>query len=357
MSIKNPFERRQVITTSSYLPFIMSSSGTSFVPNDLIGAESALKNSDLYSVTSLISADVAGANFVGNDKQAIALLNKPSQLTNRYNFWQTMVLELLLSGNAFAIIGENELRYVPSQSVVLDLTDSKLTYQVSPFGDYKGGTYPANKVLHFKIMAYGTNGQELVGHSPLESLTSEINQQERANRLSLATLAQAINPTSVIKVPDAVLSPEAKDNVRKEFEKANTGNNVGRSLVLDQSADFQTISINADVAKFLNSATYQRSQISKAFGVPDSYLNGKGDQQSNLEMIQSMYVNGLNRYIEPIVSEVQAKFSDEIQLDMSSILDYSNAIFKQDILNFVDKDIVTAEQAQKILINKGVITL
>ncbi|CAK1236844.1 Phage portal protein BeeE (BeeE) [Fructobacillus fructosus] len=357
MSLKNPFERRQVITTSSYLPFIMSSTGTSIVPNELIGAESALKNSDLYSVTSLISADVAGSSFVGTDKKALSLLNKPSQLTNRYNFWQTVVLELLLSGNAFAIIGKNELRYVPSQSVVIDLTDDKLTYQVNPFGDYQGGNYSSDEVLHFKIMAYGMNGQELVGHSPLESLTSEISQQERANRLSLATLAQAINPTSVIKVPDAVLSPEAKDNVRKEFEKANTGNNVGRSLVLDQSADFQTISINADVAKFLNNATYQRSQISKAFGVPDSYLNGQGDQQSNLEMIQSMYVNGLNRYIEPIVSEVQAKFSDDIQLDMSSILDYSNAIFKQDILNFVDKQILTAEQAQKVLIDKGVITL
>lgn len=127
--------------------------------------------------------------------------------------------------------------------------------------------------------------------------------------------------------------------------------------MLDQSADFQSISINADVAKFLNNAIYQRTQISKAFGVPDSYLNGQGDQQSNIDMIQKMYVNGLNRYIEPIVSEVQAKFSDDISLDMSSILDYSNAILKQDLLNFVDKGILDGSQALTILESKGIVQL
>ncbi|AQN80240.1 phage portal protein [Leuconostoc garlicum] len=357
MSLKNPFETRQVITTGSYMPFIFANSGTIIVPNELISADMALKNSDLYSVTSLISADVAGAKFIGSNAQALAVLNKPSHLTNRYNFWQTIVLELLMSGNAFATIGENELRYIPNQNVSLDLTNDVLTYQITPHGDYTGGTFQADAVLHFKIMAHGVNGTELIGHSPLESLANEIQQQEQANRLSLATLAQAINPTSVIKIPDAVVSPEAKESVRREFEKANTGSNAGRTLVLDQSADFQSLSINADVAKFLTNATYQRTQISKAFGVPDSYLNGQGDQQSNIDMIKNMYVNGLNRYIEPIVSEVQAKFSDDISLDMSSILDYSNSIFKQDLLNFVDKGILNGSQALDILKSKGIVQL
>lgn len=357
MSLKNPFETRQMITTSSYMPFIFANSGTIIGPNELISADMALKNSDLYSVTSLISADVAGAKFIGSNAQALAVLNKPSHLTNRYSFWQTIVLELLMSGNAFATIGENELRYIPNQNVSLDLTNDVLTYQITPHGDYTGGTFQADAVLHFKIMAHGVNGTELIGHSPLESLANEIQQQEQANKLSLATLAQAINPTSIIRVPEAILSPEAKNNVRSEFEKANTGSNAGRTLVLDQSADFQSISINADVAKFLTNATYQRTQISKAFGVPDSYLNGQGDQQSNIAMIQNMYVNGLNRYIEPIVSEVQAKFSDDISLDMSSILDYSSSILKQDLINFVDKGILNGSQALDILKSKGIVQL
>jgi len=150
-------------------------------------------------------------------------------LTSRYNFWQTVVLEILLSGNAFVVIDGKELRYVPNQNVMLDLTNDVLTYQITPFGDYQGGTYQASAVLHFKIMAHGVNGTELIGHSPLESLANEIQQQEQANKLSLATLAQAINPTSIIRVPEAILSPESKNNVRSEFEKANTGSNAGRT--------------------------------------------------------------------------------------------------------------------------------
>lgn len=357
MSIKNPFETRQVITASSYTPFIFASSGTNIVPNELISADMALKNSDLYSVTSLISADVAGAKFIGTNTKALNTLNKPSHLMNRYNFWQTMVLGLLLSGNAFAVIDHDELRYIPNQNVLLDLTNDVLSYQITPFGDYKGGTFKADAILHFKIMANGTNGAELIGHSPLESLANEVQQQEQANKLSLNTIAKAINPTAVIKIPEAVLSQESKESVRSEFEKANTGVNAGRALVLDQGADFQSISINADVAKFLSNAIYQRTQISKAFGVPDSYLNGQGDQQSNIQMIQSLYVNGLNRYIEPIVSEVQAKFSDDLTLDMSTILDYSNATLKQDLLNFVDKGILDGSQALTILESKGIVQL
>lgn len=74
-------------------------------------------------------------------------------------------------------------------------------------------------------------------------------------------------------------------------------------------------------------------------------------------MIQNMYVNGLNRYIEPIVSEVQAKFSDDISLDMSSILDYSSSILKQDLINFVDKGILNGSQALEILKSKGIVQL
>ncbi len=357
MSIKNPFETRQMITPSNYMPFIFADSGTNIVPNEMISADTALRNSDIYSVVSLISADIAGAIYIGTNQNALNVLNNPSHLTSRYNFWQTVILEILLSGNAFVVIDGKELRYIPNQNVMLDLTNDILSYQITPFGDYQGGTYKAKSVLHFKIMAHGVNGGELVGHSPLESLVNEVQQQAQADRLSMATLARAINPTSLIKIPDAVVSPEAKENVRKEFEKANTGSNAGRTLVLDQSADFQSISINADIAKYLNSATYQRQQISKAFGVPDSYLNGQGDQQSSLKMIQNMYLNSLNRYIEPLISEIQLKFSDDISLDLNSILDYSNATLKQDLLNFVDKGILDGSQAQKILIDKGVINL
>ena len=95
MSLTNPFERRSAMAmVGNTAPFIMS--GGTFTPNELVSAEEALKNSDLYSVASLISSDIAGAKFIG-DNSFTEMLNKPSDRVNRVTFWQTAVLSLLFN--------------------------------------------------------------------------------------------------------------------------------------------------------------------------------------------------------------------------------------------------------------------
>lgn len=357
MSIFNPLERRAKMSAMS--AFIQHN-GT-ILSNKPISAREALHNSDLYSVISLISSDIAGADFVGSSAN-IELLNHPNDdLNSRYNFWQTVIVDLLLNGNAFVEIERQagmpyKLRHIPLACVTLDLTDDKLVYDVSAFDDFESALIKSDDMLHFKIMGYGEMDSlhQILGHSPLEALVSEIEQQKNANRLALNTLVQAINPTSLIKIPQGILSKEAKDNVRDEFEKANTGDNAGRVLVVDQGADFSTITINADIAKFLKNLDWSKTQIAKVFGVPDSYLNGSGDAQSSIKMQAELYAAGLNRYIEPIISELSRKFDGNIRLDMSDIMDYSKSAYKADVLTWVDKQIISPEEARELLKGKGV---
>ncbi|KAA8446942.1 phage portal protein [Weissella paramesenteroides] len=359
MSLLNPFERRDSRSMGSTASFIVQ--GQHLVPNNLISAMEALKNSDLYSVTSLISSDIAGADFIGTN-QYIGLLNKPNTLSNKVNFWQTVVLNLLLSGNAFIYLEKNpegiitNMRPIPSSMVTVDLTNDVLSYDIMAYDTFLGGTASADEMIHARIMAYGESPLDaLVGHSPLEALGNEVAQQKEATRLTLSTIKNAINPTSVIQVPEGTLSKEAKNTIRTEFEQANTGENSGRVMVLDQSADFKTIAINADVAKYLTQLDWGRNQITKTFGVPDSYLNGQGDQQSSLDQISSLYVGGLNRYIEPLLSELNFKLGGDIRLDMSQIMDYSKATFKKDISDWVKNGVLTPDEAKELLIRKGVI--
>ena len=97
--------RSSISASSSSVPFIITSGQA--LPNHLIGASEALRNSDLYAVTSLISADIAGAKFKGDEITA-NLLNNPSKDVSRYTFWQTFILNLLLTGNAFAVIKRDQ---------------------------------------------------------------------------------------------------------------------------------------------------------------------------------------------------------------------------------------------------------
>lgn len=361
MSLSNPFERleiRSVAGVASFNPSFIAN-GSSIIPTGLVSADDALKNSDLYSVASLISSDIAGADFKTENTAHGELLNNPSTFNNSYNFWQTILLNLLLNGNAFVKIDrlKNKLQLIPTGAVTLNLTSNKLTYEVIGYDEYPAEVVQQEDMFHFKIMAYSNEYiRNLIGHSPLESLANELAQQKQANRLSLSTLKNAINPTSKIRIPEGTLSEEAKDAIRKEFEKANAGSNAGRVMVLDQSADFSTIAINADVAKYLQNLDWNRTQIAKAFGVPDSYLNGQGDAQSSLEMISQLYISGLNRYIEPIISEINYKLdAKDIRLDMSDIMDYSGATYKQDIKDYVDKGILAPESAFNLLSERRLI--
>ena len=364
-SVFNPIgETRssQSVSAGSMAPFIIS--GNSLKPAELVSADVALKNSDLYAVTSLISSDIAGAKFQGNSP-FIKLLNEPSTKVASYNHWQTYLLNVLLNGNGIMIIKRNpsgepvELVNIPTSSVVINLDDQTgvITYKVNSFVGLQGGTYSSSDVIHTRIMAYGSNQLDnFLGHSPLESLATELQQQTVSNRLSLATLRNAINPATVLKLPEAgQMSDEAKEAVRKNFEKANSGDNSGRTIILDETANLSSISINADVAKYLSQLDWGRTQIAKAFGVPDSYLNGTGDQQSSINMISALYVNGLNKYIEPMLSEINTKLGGNISIDMQSIIDYGNQQLTTNLINLVDQGIVATEEAHDILLSKGVI--
>lgn len=352
----------QSVSAGSMAPFIIA--GNSLKPAELVSADVALKNSDLYAVTSLISSDIAGAKFQGNSP-FVELLNQPSTKVASYNHWQTYLLNVLLNGNGLMLIKRKpdgtpvELVNVPTQSVVIDLYDvtGEITYKVNSFAGLQGGTYSASDVIHTRIMAYGSNPLDnLLGHSPLESLSTELQQQAVSNRLSLATIRNAINPATVLKLPEAgQMTDEAKEAVRKSFESANSGDNSGRTIILDETANLSSISINADVAKYLSQLDWGRTQITKVFGIPDSYLNGTGDQQSSINMISALYVNGLNKYIEPMLSELNMKLGGNISIDMQSITDYGSRQLTSNLINLVDKGIVGTEEAHTILQSKGVI--
>lgn len=353
----------QSVSDGSVAPFIIT--GGQAFPNNMVDASTALSNSDLYAVTSLISSDISGTDFVGNSP-FISLLNQPSTLVNGYTFWQTYMLSLLLSGNAIAVIKRDdkglpaELVNVQTAQTTLNLDDvtGALTYSITSFGgDTPTGTFLPKDILHTRIMSWGTDTlQSLLGHSPLEALKPELSLQAMNHKLSMSTLKNVIAPTGILKLPEAgQMSPETKEHVRTDFEQANRGDNAGRVLVLDETAQYSTISVNADVAKYMTNLDWQRSQIAKVYGVPDSYLNGTGDQQSSIQMISALYVNGLNRYIEPLLSELRYKLDSGISLNMNQITDYSNQETVSNLINLVDKGIVMPEEAHTILQSKGVI--
>ncbi len=179
----------------------------------------------------------------------------------------------------------------------------------------------------------------------------------RTRELTLNSLKHALNPSVLLTAAEGALKPEEKEGIRKGWEDANEGSNAGRAIVLDQAVKLDTITINADVAKFLSTVDFGKTQIAKAFGVPDSYLNGAGDQQSSLDMTKSLYANTLRRYVRPIESEIENKFGTACNFDESAAVDADNSTLVSQISKLLagTTPAITPEQAQAMLMKRGMI--
>lgn len=329
---------------------------------DYTSADKALENSDLYSVINQISADIATSHFTASMKRTQALIDNPSSTTNPHAFWQSVVAQLLLDGNSYAYMWRNingqvvRLEYLrPSQVSAFLLDDgSGLVYNIT-FDEPKIGVVqnvPQGDLLHFRLLS--TSGG-MIGRSPLLSLQNELNIKNSSNGLTLQALGKAIVPNGVLHIKGAgLLSTEEKIAQSEGFQKQ--ANSSAGPVILDDLSEYTPLEIKSDVSKLLASTDWTSKQVAKVYGISDSYLNGTGDQQSSINMVEGVYANSLNRYARVIQSEMSSKFSADIQVDVSPAIDQDQSSYIGVLANAVKGGMVTPEQANYLLHKKGFLT-
>ena len=343
----------------------MSDDGKVITAN-VVNADTALRNSDIFTVVNRISSDIASCD-IRVSAPFKNVVDQPNNLISRYNFWQAVISQMCLTGNSYVIIERNpqgvpeRLEQVTNSQVNITLEDysKDITYTVN-WNDERGQKdYKSQDVLHFRLFVSGQETSKLVGLSPLDSLIPELNIQDYSNKMSMAMLKNAIAPSYTLTIPQGILDDEAKENIRNSFEKANSGENAGKAIVLDQGLQLAPLQINPDIAKLISNTTFSQTQIAKAFGVSDSYLNGQGDQQSSVNMMRSLFVDSLNPYIKSIESEMYMKFGVPVKLDIESAVDIDNSGLINRIVQLTGSTkgsvpVLSAEQARAILKDKQV---
>lgn len=362
MGIWNPFKGifRSRTLANGTGP-LMVFSGGKIQTQSSVDVNQAFKNSDVFTVVERISSDIAACRFNGQQYQA--LLDNPFHLINPYAGWQEVLIQLLLNGNSYVVIHRDKqqkaswLEPVPSDDVNLTLQDNAadIVYSVHYTDERADKDYPSADVLHFKLVTPGMDVNQYTGVSPLMALVPELGIQDNSKKLTLTSLIHALAPTNIYTTPNAITEPGAKDNIREAFEKANTGDNAGRVMIMDAGAKLETIDVTPNVAKLLDNATFSQTQIAKAFGIPDSYLNGQGDQQSSIEMIRSLYQNALTMYIRPIESELSYKLGAPVKLDVTSSIDVDHQNELNNIVSLSKANLLSPRQAFGLMLANDIV--
>lgn len=327
----NPFggiQRSRFLPSSSPSALVINSDGVPVIEANYTNAEAAFRNSDVYGAVSLIASDVATCDIIMPEPWE-TLFHTPNNLTNEFAFWQTVVASLCLTGNAYVTIDRakdkktpTRLEIIPPTGVEITLLDDAvgLQYTITYEDERERRVYDAADMFHFRLMSFGDQNAQYIGVSPLKALNHELAVQDKSVKMSLNALAHAINPSYTLTAPEGVLDASAKNTIREEFEKQNTGNNAGKPIVLDQGLALGTLKVDTDIVKELQNVDWTRNQIAKVFGIPADMLNLES-AHSNIDQIRSFYATSLNRYIHPIVSELTAKIGTKIEYDISPAVD------------------------------------
>lgn len=358
--------RSRMLNSTGYSPFIFSSDGKVITANT-VDVDTALMNSDVFTVINRISSDVAGCDIDCDAPAIQQALRKPSAIISGFNLWQSVVAQMMLTGNAYVLIHRDNrgnrgavsgFELIPFEDVMLTLNDDStaITYTINFEDDRGQRIYQQSDILHFRLFVNGQMATELVGVSPLDALKMELNIQDKSKKLSLGMLVHAISPSYTLTVPQGILNEEAKENIRSAFEVANSGENAGRAIVLDQGIQLGTLQISPDLAKLLTNMNFAQNQIAKAFNVPVSILNGESDQQSSIEMLENQYENALRLYIKPLESEMFLKLGVHVHFDTTPITDTNHTVLIDNLAKLAcgRNPAMTPLQVQTLLKQYGV---
>jgi HK97 family phage portal protein len=236
------------------------------------------------------------------------LLADPNDDQNGYKFWCAFLLQLLLSGNAYAEIERDELErpialhLVPWRNVtVMRLDDGSIVYRLKN----EDVDIPAADMLH--VMEISWNG--LVGISPITANRETLGTSMAADRHAGSVFGNGAIPRGFLKVSD-VPTPETKSAIREAWDAIYGGPaNGNRFGILFAGTEWIQTNMSPEDAQLLASRAFQITEVSRIFGVPPNLLfsSEQGSYNANEEANLAFYELGLRNFIDRLEAELTFK--------------------------------------------------
>lgn len=280
--------------------------------------DSAMQLSAVWACVRLLSETVAslpvnvyrktpkGRELAPDHWLSLLMARKPNRYQTKVEFFETLMLNLALHGNAYAKITKvggqirSLLPLMASQIETKLLHDGSVVHLYHADGNVD--VLSADSVWHVKL--YG-NG--IVGKSPLAFGRNMFGIAQAAEQSVGKIYANGGKPSGVLSF-DRLLTPAQRASVRENFATLTTGTD-DRLLVIEQGMKFDAVSMSPQDIELLASRKHQIDEIARWFGVPSILINqNEGSTtlgSSTAEIISGFYKLNLRPYLERIEASVK----------------------------------------------------
>jgi HK97 family phage portal protein len=299
---------------------------SSTTPAVAVTEDSAMQLSAVWACVRLLSETVAslpvsvyrktpaGREIVTNHWMAKLMARKVNRYQTRLEFFETMMLNLVLHGNCYAKITrlDGQIRSImplmSSQIEVKLMSDGSVVYLYEADGNVD--VLAAESVWHIKL---GGNG--VMGKSPLDFGRNMLSVAQAAEQTVTKIYANGGKPSGVLSF-DKLLTEAQREAVRSNFGTMTTGTD-DRLLVLEMGMKFDSVSMSPQDIELLASRKYQTDEIARWFGVPSIMINqNEGTTtlgSSAAEIIGTFYKITLRPYLERFEASVSANLFSEAE--------------------------------------------
>ncbi|WP_438863774.1 phage portal protein [Neptunicella sp.] len=289
------------------------------------------------------------------------LTRTPNSRMTQVEFTETMQLNLVLHGNAYARIERNTAQQVvalwplPAQHVQTELLKNGSVVH----NWYHGSdvTVLSDKnVLHIRLFGNG-----LVGLSPLAYARNSVGLASAADTYASKYFVNGGKPSGVLYT-DATLTREQRNLTRENFKEiAEEKEESKRLLVLPSGFKYQQIQMSPSDMQMLETRHFQLKDICRFFGNVPPVLIGETQDTTTLgssieQILIGWYRLGLNPYASRWEQAIQKKLftpaervNHQFDYDFSALTRGDSKTQMEYIKGMVGGPIMTPDEGREVL--------
>jgi len=263
---------------------------------------------------------------------SILFSGKVNRYQTRVEFFETVLLNLIIHGNSYCLIqkfGDRIVGLLPLMSAQVEtklLPDGSVVHQY--VHDSGIDVLASESVWHLKLMGNG-----IVGLSPLAHQRNTLGIAIAAEGAVTKIYKNGAKPSGVLTL-DKVLTPVQREELRKSFASL-TMSESNRLMVLEGGTQFQAISLSPQDIQLLESRKFQLGEICRWYGVPSVMVNdtsGSTVWGSGIsEIVSGFYKVTLRPILEKVEASILANLMPRIEAGKREVEFDFNALTRGDM--------------------------
>ena len=333
---------------------------TQSLSGTVVNSDTAMQVNAVFSAVSLISDTLAtlpidayirreGARFPLRPRPM--WVTKPNVDTTKEAFYGSMIVSLLLEGNAFVRIFRNRRGEIvnlvvlnPTDVMIKDMGPGRVMYQVR--GEDK--LVPADQMIFIPdVVKPGF----IRGISRVEALKENFGLAQALENYASKFFGSGTQTSGVLEVPGNLTGEQAK-MMQEAFDSRHRGwNKAHKTAIITGGAQYKPTNVPNDQAQFLDSRRMAVEDVARAFNVPPHLLGLPGT--NTYASVEQNNIAFVTHTLRPIAQKIEGAFTNLLSQETG----LEAAFIKISLDGLLRADINSRTQAYSTMLQAGVYSI